>query len=365
VNRVEQKIKFIEDYKVAIPVKHISDLYVKEGDEVKKGDILFTDEFSEVAYAHNIPFELEIDTEESADVMCRVDGEFITAGEKIAEKLSKGGLSTSKVMAQADGILNLSKIKYGIAEILSEKKKREYAAPFNCTIARIDTQDAIILQARAMEIVALASSDVVEESPLPDMKYHLPKQLAQFTMIKEGDSVTTLQDINEAVSGKVIYTGRHLQRDIAGKLLSAGAIWLITNSASYDDLEDVNGKVSVIQGFGNMECEKTLHEILIKMKGEHIVLDDLQKRLIFIGDFSKIPQKTLNNIEDTEKSDKDIINYVGVIKPGVRVISYDLTTFGKMGTVVEIEGGGEYCLVRYDDSDKSSVTPTSTLRILR
>ena len=121
---------------IRFPVEGRSHFFVNEGDEIKKGDLVYKTEFSRVLESHNIVAELEIKINEIDEFLLRIDGEMIEEGDVLAEKVTKAGLAVKQVLAGHDGVISLKRVNKGYLDLLSEKRKSEVKSNFNGRIVR-------------------------------------------------------------------------------------------------------------------------------------------------------------------------------------------------------------------------------------
>lgn len=330
VNLIHKSAKLKREEKFSVPFDGIAKPNVKIGQRFVSGEKLYTIENRKITESHFMPEELGVKINEIIDYVCRINGEFVSPGEVIAERIVSGGLSAKRVLTASEGIVDFSRIKLGYLDILSEVHEGEYSANFNGQIFDIDLNRGLKILADVWEI------PIFSINSYDHISYHncFNQVFGTFDVIGDGSGVYTSRDLKDDYNGKIVFAGRFLYPDLAHILYDKGCKYIITGSMNYDDFSDLNLPVAVLNGFGNIYMDKFLLFMLREMNGNTMYMD---------------PGRSVMNILSTSEINKNIMtndNYYGSsIQVNDVVKSFDSDSYGLVGRVVSLEENGLYALV--------------------
>lgn len=324
---------------------------VKEEDTFVKGDVIFTQEAMEPSYIHDLSKELDVPALNVINTVNRVDGEFVGKGELIAEAHSNSGMVMLKVYAGEDGIISLNKIDKGIVEILSEYTTKEVKAEVKGRIKTIDKMNEYSFTVSSLLIKPFAMKLKKDFEGTGDLIDSIP----DLYILKEGDSVYSVKDINRDVNGKVVYVGKYVYREFVKNLFVHGAKAVITNTMDITDFNSIDENIIVLQGFGHLPYEPLYLNIFKKNVGNKIYFSKY-----LIDGFSIVDGEY--NVQEVETK------YVRKLEIGDKVISFELDSFGREGVIVDFEDKNKYSIVEFSiyssDKKERAVIEIANLEVL-
>lgn len=308
-----------DSYKFEIPLNGREKLFVNQGGYIKKGTELFETNISTVKKSIYIPKTLDCRIEDSPKCISRINGEYIEQGEVIANRRSSGGLTVTEIIAPVSGILDLSRIGKGYADILGEESSSLFVSNFDGYINTINPTDGLIITAPAVAIDAVAMTKTEN------------KYFGHLEILDDGKSIVTEGSLKDDYTGKIVWVGPYLYKKVAVELFERGAIALVTYAMSYEEFRNIGLPVAVLGGFGAVHTDKQFLDKFLELKDNIVVLDETESQLFVIGDFK---------IENSEWFVKTVLNQ--------KVISCSPSLQGYVGKVVDIHEDSNYVLVDFD-----------------
>lgn len=319
--------------------------YVKVGDQVKVGDNLFKIEGMKIEESHYLPDEIDVKKENAKDYICRLESEYITKGEVIAEKFMASGLTSKRVLAGKDGILSFDRIEKGYLDIFSEEEVRMFKSPISGQITFIDPMDHIEIEPDTVELVPFTSK--IEE--LQVRKDSIVKPYYDFVFVKDGSSIYTVNDLSGDYHDKVVFVGQYLHAQLARKLVELGCRAIVTFSMDYEDFKDFAGTVFVIAGFGHIQMDKKFLTLFKSFEGNYVCINEkFGNSLGIINPVFKWPFS-------------DATSEYGVPELTSEVVSIDIASFMQVGNLEAFEQNGEYGLVDFGKNGRHLIK-TENLR---
>lgn len=307
----------------SVPVEGRVEFAVSKDKQVKPGDILFKKEYKKILDTYNIGLEFNIPLKDIKEYITRVDGEFVTKGEVLAEIVSKGGLSVKKVLATYDGILSFERIDKGYLEILSEHITEEVGSSIIGKVVDVDYNLGIKVSSNAFVFKTFVKSEVTGEGI--------------FEVLKEGESIYSTRDLSISYTGKIVYVGRFAYANLIEEIMARGAIAVVTWAIDYLDYEKVKKNVIVLGGFGQISYEEFIKKYITAMGNSYV---SITNKCLYWSDIGQTLYKDSNN---------DLIRSGIRVNDKVRII--DVQNFGKIGKVVDIDTDG-YFIVKLENQDR-------------
>lgn len=330
VNLIHKSAKLKREVKFSLPFDGIAKPNVKIGQRFVSGEKLFTIENRKITESHFMPKELGVQINEIIDYVCRINGEFVSPGEIIAERIMSGGLSAKRILTASEGIVDFSRMKLGYLDILSEVHEGDYTSNFAGQIFDIDLNRGLKILTDIWEIPLLSVNSY------DHISYHncFNQVFGSFDVLGDGNGVYTSRDLKEDYSGKIVFAGRFLYPDLAHALYDKGCKYIVTGSMNYDDFSDLNLPVAILNGFGNIHMDKFLLFMLKEMSSNSVFIDSgrLSMNIISASEISK-------NIISSNSYYNSAIKVNDVVK------SFDSDSYGLIGRVVSLEENGMYALV--------------------
>lgn len=342
VNLIHKSVKLKRGVKFSIPFDGTVKPNVKTGQKFIPGEELFTIENRRIVESHFMPKELGVQINEILDFVCRINGEFVSPGEVIAERIMGGGLTAKRVLTASEGIVDFSRIKLGYLDILSEVNEMQYSANFNGQVFDVDLNRGLKIISDLWE-VPLFSINYYDH-----ISYHncFNQVFGILDVIGDGDGIYTMRDLKDDYTGKIVFAGRFLYPDFARILFDKGCKYIIAGAMNYDDFKDLNLPVAVLNGFGNIHMDKFLLFMLREMNGNSLFVDP--GRLVI---------NILPAVEISKKVHMEDVYYNSAIKVNDVVKSYDSDSYGLVGRVVSLEENGMYALVSMQNDSTYLIYP--------
>ena len=309
------------NYKFSIPLRGDEKVFAKKGSYIKYGDKLFESINSSVEKSIYIPKAIGCRVEDSYKYVTRIDGEYIDKGDRIAQKVSKSGLSITEAIAPDSGVLDLSRIDKGYIDILGEAGESIFKSDFDGYINEVNPSDGMVITSNAVCIDAVASTK-------EDKRY-----FGKLEILADGSSIITEKMLKDDYRNQIVWVGPYLYDKLAAELFERGAVALITYAISYSEFRSIGLPIAVLGGFGSVHCDMQFVKRLVSFKDKLTILDGIQNQIFIISDIQK------------ENNGWMVDHLVGQT-----VISRTPGSYGYIGKIVNIEN--EYALVDIDKKGK-------------
>lgn len=312
------------DYKFSIPMSGNEKVFAKQGSYVKPGDKLFEGFSSSMKKSIFLPKILNCKVEDSYKYITRIDGEYIDKGDRLAQKVSKSGLTLVEVVSPDSGVVDFSRISKGYIDILGEEGSSVFESDFNGYINVINPNDGMVITADAMCIDAVASTKTED------------RYFGKLEVLADGNSIVTEKILDDDYRGKIVWVGPYLYERVSSELFERGAVAILTYAMSYREFRGMGLPVAVLGGFGSVHCDVQFIQKLISLKGKLTILDGIENQLFVISSIDK------------ENRDWIVDQYIGQ-----QVISRAFSNYGYIGRITDLEG--EYAFVDFDKKGKTLI----------
>jgi len=337
----------VSGFNVNIPFDGKVVLMVKKGDNVRPGTILFRRVYKKIKSAYFLPRELGVTVKMADDYIVRIDGEYVTKGEILAEKLSAGGLVLKKIVALDDGILSLDRIGSGYLDILTEDIEVEYRFEGYGKVVSIDFGHGIVISCSAWVMpvkFALGRKSRIEFKNSVE---------GVFTTVCNGDSVYTFKDLKSSYTNEIVFAGRFLYPEVLREIYGRGGDLVLSHSCDFDMFSKSEIEVGITGGFGQISYPEEYLRIFKSMEGKQCYVD-LNKGLIAWADTGQYIRKSVTEPVNTVESG---------IKRGMWVKILDQESFGAVGKVESITEEG-YCTIDIDQIGKILIHTSSLQAVM-
>ncbi len=271
--------KFVKDYLLLIPLRGEWNIYVKEGDSVKPGDLLFETLDRKVIQSFYLPQELGIKAKDAADYVCRVDGEFVMPNEILAERVVAGGLSIKTLYSDKEGIIDYSRLNQGFIDILSEGKNEKEFALFDGIIEKIDKKLGIYIKTDVLETRKFYFSEFEKNIKFLD----IDTLSGRLSFVGDGSSVYSVKNLTERYDGEIVWAGRFIYPALASAILERGAIAVLAYAMDYKDFEKIDFPLVITGGFGHLPMSSLYLHFWKSLQGSYIKLNAVNHNLIVAG----------------------------------------------------------------------------------
>lgn len=332
VNRIFKSIKYGSGHEVFIPFEGRMKSCLKIGDSFEKGIELFKVDKRKLLASYCLSEDLGIKPNKILEYVTRIEGEYISKDDVLAEKLVSGGLLSKRVVSEYDGIVNLSKSNLGYVNILSELGVESCISTFSGIVKDVDFAKGMLVKTDVCALPFFYSNFDSSEGVFGNLK------------ILADESVPSRKNIQESFEGNIVFAGRFLYPELAIELFKRGCKFILASSMNYDDLKNLKVPVGILTGFGNIGIDSTRFDFLRELEGLQVAvsLDDGAVQ------FPVGLNSGISNIFEQ--------NYYTVfLKKGDIVRSVDIESFGMVGEVENITLDGKLVDVFLQDGSKISV----------
>jgi hypothetical protein len=325
------------NYRFNIPYKPGDKVLVKTGDKLDEDDDLMLKKGSHIKQSFFLPEEIDVQISKLSEHINCIDGEFVNEGDVLAEKVMAGGLNVKKIIAPAQGVVDLSRLSSGYLDLLGEESEIVVKSSFKGVVEGVDPVEGINVQSNAYALDLLCISD------LPTRPKGEKKVFGEFVVIGDGkDLVLHADDSN--YQDKIVFVGKYLHTDLLYDLFEKGALFVLTYSMDYEDFRRQGLPVGIIAGFGEIYSSKSIIDLVSSMNGKFVVVDYDESQMFFITE------------DKTYVTQEDLFVKSAV---GSTVISRALPNYGMLGKIVSMEEEGLYANVEWEGGQKSMINIAS------
>lgn len=314
-------------YTFKLPISGKDKVLVSKGDRVTQGVSLFAKTESSVKHSFYIPDQLGCNVTNAYQYVTCIDGEFVKEGDVLAEKLAMGGLTVKTLLAPANGIVELSRVKNGYIDILGEEQEQTFKSSFDAEIIDINPLDGITFETSALALDLLSISNTEKET-----------LSGEFVTLNTGKDIR-LKAEDTSYDGKVVFVGKHLHVDLLNDLFQKGAKFVLTYAMDYQDFRNQGLPLGIIGGFGEIYSSKLVLDTLEKLNGSFVVVDFEENQMFFL-------KKQLLESKIDSLFVKSLV--------GSKIISRAQGSYGLSGEIVEVEDAS-YVTVEWEGSGRSVV----------
>ena len=333
MNIIHKSIKYAISKEILIPFEGKVKSCIKLGSNFEKGEELFQVESRKLLGSYSVARDLEVKPEKTVDFVTRIEGEYITKNGVIAERTFSGGLMSKRILSEHEGIVNLSKVRMGYVNILSELGLKSYNSNFNGVVKDIDFSRGIFIESDAFELPIFFSNGKLEENIFGELH-----------VLSDIESVPSVKKMQKSFEGKVVFAGRFLYPELATELFRRGCKFVLAGSMNYDDLKNLNVPIGVMLGFGNIHFDTVRLDFLREFDGLSVSIPKEGNIIQFpVGMNDKISRL----IEQKYYTDS--------LQKGDIVKSRDLDSFGLIGEIVSFDEDGKFVKVLVQDGSNFTV----------
>ncbi len=312
MNLIHKSIKYVSRGEVFIPFEGKMKSCLKEGTKFEKGVELFQVERRKLLASYSVSEELGVKPNKILDLVGRIEGEYISKNDVIAEKLISGGLMSKRILSDYDGIINFSKADLGYVNILSELGLESCVSTFGGIVKSVDFARGIFVKTDTCKVPLFYSNYSFEEDIF-----------GQFQILTDAESIPASRVIQESFDGKVVFAGRFMYPELALELFKRGCKFILVGSMNYDDLKDLNVPVGVLTGFGNIFFDSIRLSFFKELKGFQVGIssEGVQFPIGLNDEISRLFEQNC---------------YTNSIKKNDIVKSVDFESFGLVGEVQNV-----------------------------
>lgn len=340
VNLKYKGVKYISAKPVLIPFEGKVNCNVKEGEAFSRGDVLFSTEKRKVIASYSLAKELGLKKTNFEDFICRIDGEYIMAGEILAERVISGGLLLKRVVAEKEGIVDFSRLDSGYVDILAELDSEDFVAKFSGKVLEMRVGEGLLVASDVCRVPLMCIKDSAKGKSLNDLS-SLCGQLEILGQQVQG--VPSKKNLKKTYDGKIVFAGRFLYPDVVEELFSRGAKFVLVGSMNYQDFVNLDLPMGVLLGFGNIYFDEILYSVFKEFRDFEICIDVSSNSLEFILGLN------------TEFANLFKSSYYGKITTGTLVKSFDLESFGMVGEVVSLPNDSNLASVKMQNNSVFSI----------
>ncbi len=324
-------LKKREIKKVDVDVTGSADIYVKEGDVVQRGDILYRQKQSKVVERLDIALELGLARGEVKDIAQVMDGQFVVEDTVVAQKTDKNALAVKLVYCEKSGIVDFSKIDEGIILIVDTPEDEVVVSNFTGQISTVKNGLHVSIDVDAQLVRTFAKKQGDNAG-----------QLGEFIVIADGDGIYSPKELKGVdIAGKIVYGGRFLYKKLLNYLTENGAVAVVTHSMEYADYIDYSGNLAVLGGFGHVKLDSARTELVQSLKGSTVYFGTDPHNISFLG----VDEASKSQLQD---SSEDLL-FKHELAAGDRVLLNNSDNFGNIGEVEQVDKDGGSVVVVVDD----------------
>lgn len=316
------------DYKVNIPFKPTDDVLVKTGQQFKKGDSLLARKESSKLYTFFVPNEIPVAAQDVKKYATCIHGELVKEGDVLVEKETTGGLTVKKLLAPADGVVDMDRVDSGYIDILGDEDTKIFKSSFTGEVLDSNLVDGIVLNAKAyaMDIKIVSRMYQQNESK---------KIFGEFVTVGDGENLLLKADQND-YTNKIVFAGKYLHTSLLQDLFQKGAAFVLAYSMDYADFRRQTLPLGILGGFGEISCGNSILSLITSKSGVLSVVDLDERQIFFLSDYRE--KKRENNFVLSAR--------------GCTVRSLALSNYSMIGKVIDIEDEPGYITVEWENGSR-------------
>jgi hypothetical protein len=314
VNLIHKGIKYVSQKEIFIPFEGKVKSVIQNGKVFKKGEELFKVEKRKLLASYYLPNSLGINSSKTLDCVTRIEGEYISKDDVIAERLVSGGLLSKRILSDYDGIVNLNRASLGYVNILSELGLESVLASFEGKVKDVNMASGILVETDSCEVPIFYTNSKLTGNIFGELR-----------VLNDSASVSSPSKLKESLEGKVVFAGRFLYPELAIELFKKGCKFIIVSSMNYDDFKNLEVPIGVLSGFGNIFFDSIKLDFFKEFEGAQVNVSFEEQKLDFpVGLNDGIGKIFEQNY------------YTNKIQKGDIVKSVDLDYFGVVGEVTDV-----------------------------
>jgi len=251
-----------------LPLK--GDVKVREGESVKADQIVAHTDLPGNIFPVNVANFLNVEPSELDDFMVRKQGDEIKKGDILAETKGFFGLFKSSVASPVEGVLDSYSKVTGQAIIREAPIPVNIAAYIDGTVSELIPEEGVVVQTTAAFVQGIFGIGGERRGTLK-------------ILTKDSGSPLTEDLIDESCKGKILVGGSFLTLYAFKKAEKMGAEGIIVGGFNYKDIKDivgydigvaitgeepVNTTLIVTEGFGEIKMADQTFELLKSHEGD-------------------------------------------------------------------------------------------------
>ncbi len=325
---IYKSVKYKSREELFIPFEGKVRSVLKKGDNFARGTSLFEVEKRKLLASYYLPEDLGVKSERARSFVKRIEGEYISKDDVIAEKTLSGGLLSKRILSGYDGIINLSNIKLGYVNILSELGLENVYSTFEGSVKDVSAGGGIIIETDVCEIPLFYTNIKTQGDFFGDLN-----------VLSDGATIPSTNNLDKSLDGKIVFVGRFLYPQFAKELFKRGCKFILTNSMNYDELKSLDVPIGILTGFGNIYFDNLKKGVFDDFNGWKVFVSGDKKTVQFpVGLNNRISKLFEQNY------------YTDSIRKGDIVKSLDLETFGLIGEVLDFSEENRVVLLTQEGS---------------
>lgn len=321
---INEIVKREKDFNFLIPFDGRAYDVIQKGSGLKRGDLIFKREYKKILQTYNLVEELGIKAQDGAEYVSRLDGEYVTKGEILAERIVRAGLAIRKIISTHEGVISLDRLSHGFIDLLSEHVNEDVVADMSGEVIEVKHESGVLVSTNAFVTKYLLGK--IDK-----------KIFGRFDVLGDGTSVYTQRDLKEEYSGKIVYLGRFAYLDLIEEVHRRGAKAVVVFAMDYEDFKNTSAPIIVVGGFGNVNYDFRIAKLFSSMNEVQTFIDGKNLAWPDVGQYL-LPDLKLK-IKET----------VG-INDLVRVL--DIENMGKIGRVVDASNQDGYLTISLENGDR-------------
>lgn len=318
-----------DNYTFSLPYGSEDQLLVSKNSNIRVGTELLRKRTNVIMQSFYIPEQIGGSKEDSHRYVTCIDGELITKGTILAERVIAGGLNVKKLISPVDGVIDLDRINSGYLDILGEENIAVVKSTFTGKVLDTNPFEGIKISTSAEACDIKLISDTYGGK---NEKLH-KKVFGEFMFLGDGkELLLKAEDID--YHDKIVFVGKYLHASLLYDLFEKGASFVLTYSMDYRDFRKQGLPIGVIGGFGEIFYSEQILNALYRLKGTFSIVDYQESQIFF-----------LNNHNSKKKKDTLFLDSLDC----ATVRSLSLANYSMIGTVIGIADDPSYINVKWEN----------------
>lgn len=317
------------NYTFALPYGAEDQLLVSKNTNIRVGTELLRKRTNVIMQSFYIPEQIGGSKEDSYKYITCIDGELVTKGTVLAERLIAGGLNVKKLISPIDGVIDLDRIGSGYLDILGEENIAVVKSSFTGKVIDTNPFEGIKINtsAEACDIKLISDTYAGKNEKLNK------KVFGEFVFLGNGkELLLKAEDID--YHDKIVFVGKYLHTSLLYDLFEKGASFVLTYSMDYRDFRKQGLPIGILGGFGEIFYSESILNTLDGLRGTFAIVDYKESQIFF-----------LNN--HNSKKSKDSIFIDSLENATVRSLS--LANYSMIGTVIGLADDPSFINVRWEN----------------
>lgn len=238
---------------------------VKINESVKVGQVIAA-KTPDVEHVINLSKELSVPIEKAGKYLKKNPGETISAGDILAVKKGRFGISEKKFISKVSGVVGRYERDTGNLVLIEKSNVENH-------IDIVSPVDGIVVMCNNGKIVL-----GTEKQVYTCLSISGGSATGEIFVLEDSSSTSLYYDLDSRAVGKII-VGRNFTRDIIIKSIGIGALGIVGTKIESQDIDYLKGRHKDIPIFE--VDDRTLDELKI-WKGKKIYLNNLENVILFL-----------------------------------------------------------------------------------